>query len=137
LALASVLALALVNTLSTWLGAALTDAPVTFSDTLASSANLLPVILLFGGIAVAMFGIAPRLTIAVPAGAVGVAYILSLVGPALDLPGWVTGISPFYHVSLVPVADYALTQGLVMCGLAVLTTLLGWAAFNRRDLLGA
>jgi len=137
LAIASVLALALVSTLSTWLGATLTDAPVSFGDVLASSGNLLPVILLFGGIAVAMFGLVPRLTIAVPAGAVAVAYVLSLVGPALDLPGWVTGISPFYHVSLVPIADYALTQGVVMCALALLATALGWVAFNRRDLLGA
>jgi ABC-2 type transport system permease protein len=102
-----------------------------------ASANLLPVVMVFGGLAVAMFGLAPRLTIAVPAGAVGVAYVLSFIGPALDLPGWVTGLSPFYHVSLVPVADYALLQGLVMLALALALTAVGWFAFTRRDAMGA
>ncbi|MCZ3388142.1 MAG: hypothetical protein LH645_03265 [Actinomycetia bacterium] len=36
---------------------------------------------------------------------------LTAVGPALDLPGWLIGLSPFYHLALVPVADYALTRG--------------------------
>ncbi len=137
LAVASVLVLMLVNAAATWAGAALTDAPVTFPDLLAASANLLPVILLFGSLAVAMFGLAPRLTIAVPVGVVVVAYVLSFVGPALDLPGWVTGLSPFYHVALVPVADYATVQGLVMLGLTIVIAGIGWEAFSRRDLVGA
>ncbi len=106
-------------------------------DTLAATANSVPVILLFGGLAVAMFGLAPRLTIAVPVGGVVVAYVLSFVGPALDFPGWLTGLSPFYHLALVPVEDYALTQGLVMVGLALLATGVGVSAFRRRDLVGA
>ena len=137
LATASVIALSLVNALAMWVGGALTDAPIGFVDMLEASANLIPVILLFGGIAVAMFGLAPRLTIAIPAGAVAVAYVLSFIGPALDLPGWVTGMSPFYHVSLVPVDDYELMQGMVMLTLAVAATAVGWTAFNRRDVVGA
>jgi ABC-2 type transport system permease protein len=120
-----------------WFGGAVTDSGVSLADTVAAGANLLPVILLFGGLAVAMFGIAPRLTIAVPVGGVVVTYVLQIVGPALELPGWVIGISPFYHLALVPVADYAWTQGVVMTGLAVAASALGMAAFNRRDLVGA
>ena len=137
LAVASVLLLMFVNAGSTWVGARLTDAPVSFVDLVAASANLLPVILLFGSLAVAMFGLAPRLTIAVPVAAAAVAYVVSFVGPALDLPGWVTGFSPFYHVALVPVADYATMQGLVMLGLSIVVAGIGWVAFQRRDLVGA
>jgi ABC-2 type transport system permease protein len=137
LALVGVAALSLVNAVVMWLGVVVTDAPIGLADMVEASLNLLPVILLFGGVAVAMFGLAPRLTIAVPAAAVAVAYVLSFVGPALDLPGWVTGLSPFYHVALVPVAGYAVTQGLVMLGIASLATAVGWVAFTRRDLVGA
>ncbi|MFL6182187.1 MAG: ABC-2 transporter permease, partial [Actinomycetes bacterium] len=137
LALGSVMALSLVNALMMWIGAIVTDAPLDLADMIGASANLLPVILLFGGIAVATFGLAPRLTIAVPAAAAALAYVLSFAGPAIDLPGWVAGLSPFYHVALVPVADYALTQGLVMLALALAMTALGWLAFTRRDVVGA
>lgn len=137
LAFVSVGLLVLLTGVATWVGGVVTGAEVTLIDTIDASANLLPVILLFGGLAVAMFGLAPRLTIAVPVGAVVVAYVLSFVGPALDLPGWAVGISPFYHVALVPVEDFALTQGLVMLAIAVLAALVGWVAFNRRDVVGA
>ncbi len=136
LSVLSVILLVLVSGAATWVGGAVTDAGVGVVDTMAASANLLPVILLFGGLAVAMFGLAPRLTIAVPVGGVVVAYVLQIVGPALDLPGWVVGLSPFYHLALVPVADYALTQGLVMTALAMVAAGVGWVAFNRRDLVG-
>ena len=79
--------LVVVNGLATWIGGAITDAGVSAADAVAAVANGLPVILLFGGLAVAMFGLAPRLTIAVPVGGVVVAYILSFIGPALDFPG--------------------------------------------------
>ncbi|HUV49122.1 MAG TPA: hypothetical protein VMX11_09095 [Actinomycetes bacterium] len=137
LAVISAVLLVLLAGTATWVGAAVTGAEVSLLDTIDAGANLLPVILLFGGLAVAMFGLAPRLTIGVPVGAVVVAYVLSFVGPALDLPGWVVGISPFYHVALVPVNDFALTQGLVMVGLALAATAVGWVAFNRRDFVGA
>jgi ABC-2 type transport system permease protein len=137
LAVVSVVLLVLLTGTATWVGAAVTGADVSLLDTIDAGANLLPVILLFGGLAVAMFGLAPRLTIGVPVGAVVVAYVLSFVGPALDLPGWVVGISPFYHVALVPVNDFALTQGLIMIGLALVATAVGWVAFHRRDLVGA
>ena len=137
LGLFSVVLLAVVNGLATWFGGAITDAGVSATDAVAAVANALPVILLFGGLAVAMFGLAPRLTIAVPVGGVVVSYILSFIGPALELPGWLTGLSPFYHLALVPVEDYALTQGLVMTGLAIVATTVGVLAFERRDLVGA
>ncbi len=137
LALLSVTLLVVVSGAATWLGAAITDANVRLIDAMAASVNLLPVILVFAGLAVAMFGLAPRLTIAVPVGAVVVAYVLQMVGAALELPGWVVGLSPFYHLALVPVADYALTQGLVMTAIAIGATAVGVVAFERRDLVGA
>lgn len=137
LGLLSVLVLVVVNGLATWAGAAVTDAGVSVGDTVAATANSLPVILVFGGLAVAMFGLAPRLTIAVPVGGIVVSYILSFIGPALDFPGWLTGFSPFYHLALVPVDAYALTQGVVMTALALALTGVGWYAFGRRDLVGA
>ena len=137
LATVSVAILVLVNATATWFGTVMTDGGVTYLACLEAAFNLLPVVLLFGGLAVAMFGLAPRLTVAVPVAAAVAAYVLSFVGPAIDLPGWITGLSPFYHVALVPVADYALTQGLVMLALALALSAVGWFALTRRDVIGA
>lgn len=137
LAIASTALLLVVTGGMTWVGSLPTDATFSLADAVASTLNLLPLALLFGGIAVAVFGLAPRLTVAVPVGAVFATYVLSLVGPGMDLPGWLIGISPFYHVAYVPADPFAWPAAVVMLGLAAGGVLVGTTAFQRRDLVGA
>lgn len=98
--------------------------------------NLMPVVALAGGLAVLAFGVAPRLTVAVPVTVTVVGYILTLVGPALSWPQGVLDLSPFTHLALVPAAPWAATSGTVMLCLGVLAATAGVLAFRRRDLVG-
>jgi ABC-2 type transport system permease protein len=123
--------------LAMWAGAAMVGADVALTDALASTLNTLPVAMLFGGLAVATFGTLPRLTVGLPVAAAVVAYLMELLGSSLDWPTWVTNLSPFHHLAYVPAEPFASQPALVMASLGVLITLLGMAAFQRRDLTGA
>ena len=86
------------------------------------------------GLAVALFGLAPRL--AVPAGwtALGGVVLVTLLGPTLRLPQWVMDISPFSHVPKLPGGVFSGTPLLWLAGVAAALTVAGLAGLRRRDL---
>lgn len=109
---------------------------VTWWQATSSLLNAGPVVLLAGGLSVLAFGVAPRLTVAVPVTVTVVGYVLTLVGPALKWPQWVLDLSPFTHLALVPAEPWAATSGTVMAGLGLLAAAAGLVAFRRRDIVG-
>ncbi len=135
--LASVLLLSTVAATALWLGGVATGAPLTAGDAFAATFNAVPMVMVFAGLSVLVFGIAPRLTVAVGASAAVAAYVLQLVGPMLDWPGWVVAISPFHHLAAVPVDPFGMTAAMVMVVLGLALAAGGIAAFERRDLVGA
>lgn len=137
LAAMSATLLVLVSGAAIWVGAAPTGAEVSLAAAVASTANTLPIVALFGGLAVAIFGAVPRLTVIVPVAMATVAYVLELLGPALELPDWVVAVSPFHHLAYVPAQPFLWGPGLVMAGLGVLGAVVGLVAFERRDLVGS
>jgi ABC-2 type transport system permease protein len=134
---ASVVALAAVAALAVWAGAASTGARVTAGDAFSAMANALPAIAVFAGLAVLVFGLLPRLTVPLTATAAAVAYLIEVVGPLLEWPEWVLGVSPFHHLEQVPVDPVDVPAALVLTGIGVLLALGGILAFERRDLVGA
>jgi ABC-2 type transport system permease protein len=60
-----------------------------------------------------------------------------MLSPALRWPGWVTDLSPWSHLTLVPLQDFATTAGIVMTVLGFGLALVGVLAFGRRDVVGA
>ena len=133
----AILVLAAAAATAVWLGAVLADARVTAADAFSAMANTLPAIAVFVGIAVLVFGLLPRLTVPVTAGAAVVAYVLELVGPLLEWPEWVLDVSPFHHLEQVPVDSMDVPAALVMTGIGAVLTIAGILAFERRDLVGA
>jgi ABC-2 type transport system permease protein len=133
----SVLLLSTVAATALWLGGVATDAPLTAGSAFAATFNAVPMVMVFAGLSVLVFGVAPRLTVAVGASAAVGAYVLQLVGPMLDWPGWVVAISPFHHLAAVPVDPFGLTAAIVMVVLGLALAAGGIAAFERRDLVGA
>ncbi len=97
-----------------------------------SAVALAPAVWVLAGAAVALFGIAPR---AMPAvwGLLGACFLLAYLGPLLSLPGWVTDLSPFSHVPLLPAADLSVAPLLVLTAVAAGLAAAGTAAFRRRD----
>lgn len=133
----SVILLTTVAAAALWAGAAATGAPITAADAYAATFNALPMVMVFAGLSVLVFGVAPRLTVAVGATAAVVAYVLELVGPMLDWPTWLVGISPFHHLEAVPVDPFDLTAAVWMTAIGAVLMLVGMLVFERRDLVGA
>ncbi len=118
-----------------WAGAAAAGAAeISWWDAIRSTLNLLPVVVLTAGLAIATFGLAPRLTVALPVALTVVSLVLSMVGPALDWPRWALDLSPFTHLAMVPAEPWAATSGCAMTAIGAVLALAGLVTFHRRDL---
>lgn len=119
-----------------WAGARLVHAPVTTWQIIQPLLGILPLAVLFTGIAVLTFGVAPRLTVAVPVTLAVVGYLLDTLGSALGWPATVLGLSPFHHLARLPGDPMTATSVVVITALGVATAAAGIVAFARRDLRG-
>ncbi|MEI6623538.1 MAG: hypothetical protein WCP28_16715 [Actinomycetes bacterium] len=120
-----------------WLAGLATGAKISASDAFGAMFNTLPMVTVFVGLSVLVFGVAPRLTVVVGAAAAVVAYVLQMVGPALKWPDWLVGVSPFHHLEAVPVDPFGWPAAIVMVAIGVGLMVAGIVAFQRRDLVGA
>jgi ABC-2 type transport system permease protein len=133
-AAAAMVALALLVAAGLWLGGVASGSGLSAADALGATAATLPVPLLVLGLVVLLYGVRPAW--AVPAAtvvAVG-GYLVELFGPAFDWPGWVMDLSPYHHLSMVPVEPVAWPATWVLLGLAVVAGTLGFVGYRRRDL---
>ena len=138
LALLGGLLLLVVTGSSLWLGVVASGSDdITWNEAMRAMLNVLPVLILVLGVAVASFGAVPRLTVAAPVALTVIGYIVSLLGPALSWPAWVLDLSPFTHLAWVPAAAWAATAGVVMIGVGVVLVVVGFLTFDRRDVVGA
>jgi ABC-2 type transport system permease protein len=135
--LAAVVLLSVVSGAAMWLASIAVDANLTAADSFSAMFNTLPMVAVFAGVSVLAFGVAPRLTVAVGATTPVAAFVLELVGPLLEWPDWVVGLSPFHHLAAVPVDPVAWPAALLMVAVGVALTAAGIVAFERRDLVGA
>lgn len=134
---ASITVLSAVSAGALWLGAVSSDVGVTAMQAFSGAANQLPVIAVFAGLAVLVYGVLPRLTVPIAVGATVVAYVIELVGPVLEWPEWVLATSPFHHLEQVPVDPADVTAAMIMATVGLALALAGVFAFQRRDLVGA
>ena len=125
------------TTAALWAGTQLVDAPVTTRQVIEPMLGILPLAVLFTGIAVLTLGVAPRLTVVVPVALAVLGYLLDTLGTALDWPNAVLSISPFHHLARLPGDPMTLSGVLVMTGIGVAAAAVGVVAFARRDLRGA
>ncbi len=125
------------TTAALWAGTQLVDAPVTTWQVIEPMLGTLPLVVLFTGIAVLTFGVAPRLTVAMPVTLAVLGYLLDTFGTALDWPNVVLGISPFHHLARLPGEPMTLSSVLAMTGIGLAAAAVGVVAFARRDLRGA
>ena len=125
------------TTAALWAGTQLVDAPITTWQVIEPMAGTLPLVVLFTGVAVLVFGITPRLTVIVPVTLAVLSYLLDTFGTALDWPTAVLAVSPFHHLARLPGQPMTLTAVLVMTAMGAAAAAAGIAAFARRDLRGA
>ncbi|MFD4373286.1 ABC transporter permease [Streptomyces sp. NPDC058486] len=100
---------------------------------LGASLAQLPAVWTLAGVAVLLWGAAPRLAGA-GWGAAGLCLALGWIGPALNLPRAVLNVSPFAHLPKLPGSETAWPPFLALTALAAALTAAGLAALRRRDL---
>lgn len=93
----------------------------------------LPAVWVVAGLAVLLYGLAPRLAPLAWAVA-GAVLLIGWVGPALDVPRTVLDLSPFGHLPKLPGGEMEWGPVLVLLGLAGVLVAAGLAGLRRRDL---
>jgi ABC-2 type transport system permease protein len=93
-----------------------------------------PGVLVLVGLALTLTGWLPRAA-GVAWVAVAVTFVVGWLGAALDLPGWVAGLSPFQHLPLVPVEELDPLPLVVLAVVGAVLVAAGVAGFRRRDAL--
>ncbi|SDS98737.1 hypothetical protein [Actinoplanes derwentensis] len=121
--------------LATWLGVTAIGGELALFDALRGTWNVLPIVALSLGAAVFAAGWAPRWT--GPLGGVPAVggFLLLVIAESVAAPDWIRDISPFAHLAPVPLAPASMTASSVVLAIATLLTVLGVAAYRRRDLL--
>ena len=93
-----------------------------------------PAALVVGGIAAALFGLAPRASVAGSWSALGVAVLMLLLGATLQLSHWVLDISPFQHLPRLPGGSVSVTPLVSLSVIALALGAAGLAGLRRRDI---
>jgi ABC-2 type transport system permease protein len=117
----------------------LTDAAVTGETdvvlrSLGASLVYAPAVWVIVGISFALFGLVPRAASAAWA-ALTACFVVGMFGQLLELPQWVSDVSPFQHVPQLPAADFALAPLLLLTVLAAALTGAGLVGLRRRDVV--
>ena len=92
----------------------------------------LPAVLVLAGLTRLLHGLAPRLA---GLGWLGLGYavVVLVFAEILQLPEWVQAVSPFEHLSQVPVESFDVGAFAAVTAVATLLSLGGWFALTRRD----
>lgn len=116
-------------------GGAVSDLGGVLPGVLGGALGQLPAIWILAGIAVALFGGAPRWASAAWAVLAG-CVLLGQVGAVIGMPQWILDISPFTHLPQLPGGPVHVTALVWSTVVAVAAILFGFASFHRRDLRG-
>jgi ABC-2 type transport system permease protein len=136
LALVAAVVLAAACGLLGWAGARTAGVQLGLGRMLEAGANMLPVTILFLGIATLAYAIAPRISGPFSYGLLAVAYLWELVGALAGAPRWLLDVTPFAHIGLVPAAPFRVVATLVMLAIGTAAAALALEVFRRRDLVG-
>lgn len=136
---AAIAAGALLITLLTGIGTGLAAALVTGEGDLAremvvAHLALLPAAWFVLGLGAALLGIAPRLMAGICWALVVVIGVVEFFASLLDLPDWITALSPMDHLPAYPVEELEVQPGVVTVVLALVLVGAGLAGLRRRQI---
>jgi ABC-2 type transport system permease protein len=100
---------------------------------LAGTMVQLPAVWVMAAVAVLLFGLLPRYSMAAW-GAPAIGLLVLLVGETLRLDQWVLDVSPFTHVPHLPGGDVNVPPLVMLTLVAVLLTAAGFAGLRRRNI---
>ncbi|MGW4364207.1 ABC transporter permease [Nocardia takedensis] len=109
------------------------DLPGKLGDSLGAALVQVPAVWVVTGVAVALYGLAPRFA-PVAWGVLSAMLVVFFLGALDGLPQWVLDTVPFVHPPKVPGAPMTWTPILWLLAVAALLCAVGFAGFRRRDL---
>jgi len=92
-----------------------------------------PAVMVFVGIAVALFGWVPRVAIPLAWGVLAAMWFIVLIGDALHLPSWILNVLPFSATPYLPYAELTWPPLVIMTLVAVVLVWIGLYRFDHRD----
>jgi ABC-2 type transport system permease protein len=117
------------------IGTRIVGTTLSFGDALLTAINLMPIGILFGGLGILIFGVAPSVTASLNYVVLLTSYLLVLLDGFLDIPEWAVKISPFNYLALVPGESMNLTASAIFIAVGLVAGVVGAIAFKRRDLM--
>ncbi|WP_330231369.1 ABC transporter permease [Nocardia sp. NBC_00508] len=114
-------------------GASDADLGERLPQSIGAAAVQVPAVWVVTGIAVALYGVVPRLA-PVAWAVLSAMVVLFFVGSLDGLPQWMLDLVPFVHPPKLPGAQFHAEPVLWLLGIAVLLLAVGIVAFRRRDL---
>ncbi len=94
----------------------------------------IPAVWVVLGVAVALFGLVPRLT-PVSWGVIVASLLLGQLGQILQFPQWALNLSPFSHIPRLTSGDFDSSALVVLTAIALILTAVGVGGFRRRDVM--
>lgn len=105
-----------------------------FGRMVGAAVAYVPAVWVIAGIAVALFGLLPRLAAALAWAAVGVCLVITMFAQSFDWPDWVSDLSPVSWIPLQPLEAWTVGPVLALAAIAGALLVTGFAGFRRRDL---
>ena len=123
--------------LAGWAGAATQHTGIGLATMIGAGLNTVPPALLLVGVGTLAHGIVPRRTATAVYGLLGWAFLIQMIGSAVQLNRWLLDTSILHHVTPAPAASPNWTSAAVLAGVGLAAALAGLAAFRHRDLATA
>ncbi len=111
----------------------ITGDPTQTSRLALSALTYWPAVMVFVGIAVALFGWLPRLAIPLTWGVLAAMWFIVIVGDALHLPSWLLNLLPFSATPYVPYQELTWPPLAIMTVVAAALVWTGLTRFQHRD----
>jgi ABC-2 type transport system permease protein len=99
----------------------------------AASMAYLPAILVMAGIAMALYGLIPKLTFLSWGALLGI-IVIELLGELLQIGQSIQDVSPFTHVPKILVSEFSATPLIALIAVAVFLMAIGLLGFQRRSI---
>jgi len=132
-----VLACGLAAGVGGWIGIATRNSAVGFAVMMQAGLNVAVPALFILGLGTLLYGLAPRLAAPILYTVILWSFLVEIIGSSITSNHWLLDTAVLTHLGPVPATSLHWTAIAWLTGFAVIATLAGMAAFNRRDLAAA